>query len=513
MKLLLFILFPFFCSAQVNVVDFGADPSGVHSSSDAFDAAINSSPAFKTTWSIPSLGHGIVNIPPGQYKLDRPIYINTTISLIGGSNSYFPYQEVQLQFSGTAGIIIRSTNAGYGARSVTLQNLYLRNFGSSLDSSQDGINTNTRCVFDNCAVDDFGGNGFSFITNDSGNCNNSIMTNCTAYYNAKNGLFMSGNESNNFGIYSCNFSANGMCGVCDNSFLGNMYFNCHVSSNGLRAATGYSKSWCVYNGKVYQAIKYPNQKGIQPTVTSGWQNYWIENSTVFASTFPSAWNADSTYWYTGAYAVPSASATSCYQSCYSEGGEGANNMNQFSWCIGGDHGAIFANKDNIYINPSASQLLFHGAGIKIYDKDSTKTFIGFHNTFGLQLGSEKAGYSDFQLKAFEASRTAILFTDNSTGNQAFSVIGKGYDPVKLGLVTLPRTGMVVFPYDRGYTEGDVNNGNIAATFLQSKTGPPTTGTYAAGTWCWYTGIDTTIVGWKCILRGPPSQWVKIKSAN
>ena len=104
-------------------------------------------------------------------------------------------------------------------------------------------------------MDNFGGNGIAIVTNDSGNANNSILMNVNAHYSAKSGLFISGNDANNLGIYSSDFTANGMAGVLDNSFLGNMYYNCHTSFNGVRAATGYDKTWCTYNGKVYQAIK------------------------------------------------------------------------------------------------------------------------------------------------------------------------------------------------------------------------------------------------------------------
>jgi hypothetical protein len=503
------------CDREINVLWFGAKRDGITDASAAINSALTAAIPIKNNSFVSTYGYGKVIIPGGAYKMSSPIIINNSVTLEGEGSGMFPYQETRLIYDGNvSGIIIKANNSNGGGRMVNVRNLYLRNFGVSTDSTKNGFFTNTRATVENVAIDNFGGNGFMVETNDSGNANNSTFINITGYYNAKNGFFCSGNESNNMGVYNSNFQANGMCGVLDRSFLGNMFYACHTSSNGLRAATGYNRSWCTYGGKVYQSIFYTSQKGVEPTVAVNWKNYWIEMPTVFSTVSPALWNADSTYWITGSYVIAGPAATSSLFGCYSEGGQGANQMNQFSMCIGGDHGAAFANRDNIYLNPSTSQLSFKsGAGVKMYDKDSTKTFVGMHNTFGVQIGSEKATHGNFQEKYFEATRTAIKFADNSTGNQSYSLIGKGYDPAKIGLVTLPRTGMLVFPYYSGYYIGDVNNGNIAANFISSKTGPPTTGTWAVGTICFNNGLDSTVYGWKCILRGPPSQWQKIKTGN
>lgn len=214
-----------FCFGQVSITDFGADKTGATYSTNALRAALKYSDSSRTNWGINTYGHGEIYFPAGIYKFDSTIEIRTTVSLIGIGGGFFPNQQVQLRFDGNIrGFDIIQNNNGFGARSVTIKNMWLRNFGSSNDSTADGIRTNTRVFFENVAVDNFGGNGFAIVTNDSGNANNSILMNCTGYYNAKSGLFLSGNESNNCGIYSCNFQANGMCGVLDNSFLGNNFY-------------------------------------------------------------------------------------------------------------------------------------------------------------------------------------------------------------------------------------------------------------------------------------------------
>lgn len=495
---------------DVNILWFGAKRDGSADASDIINKALEVANPIRNNTYLNIYGYGNVIIPGGTYKMDKPIRINNSVSIIGEGSGMFPYQEVRLVYGGNVkGIVILADRRNAGARSIILKNLFLRNFGPSTDSTAHGIFTNTRIVAENVAVENFGGDGFRFQTNDSGNANNSMLVNCTGYYNARNGLFLSGNESNNIGIYSCNFSTNGMCGVLDNSFLGNSYYNCHTAFNGVRAASTYSKSWCTYNGKVYQAIKYPCHSGIEPTVSANWNQYWIENSTVFGTTSPAPWNAAATYWITGSYVVTSASATSNFYGDYSEGGQGANMLNQFSVAYGGTHGAIFASKDNIYLRPSASQLLLGGSGMMIPDKDSVNTFAGFSSTFGLQLGSTKAGHSITQFRYYESDRTTKLFTANSTGNQAFKIINNGYDPSRLGLTSLTKTGMVVFPYFSGFYMGNAVNGNQERNISASSSPPPTTGR-AYGDFCLYIGTDTTIIGYRFV---PPGVWKTLKAAN
>jgi hypothetical protein len=500
---------------SVSITDFGAVPDGKTDCSVALQAAINSVPSASTNWGIPSQGHGTIQFPRGIYRFDSQIIIRTTITLEGIGSGQFPYQECQLRFMGTGGIKVIADNIGYGARSVIIRNLYLRNFGESTDSTQDGIWSNTRILLDNTAVDNFGGNGFAIVTNDSGNANNSLIMNCNAYYCQKSGIYFSGNESNNCGVYSSSFNANGMCGVLDNSFLGNHFFNCHTSFNGLRNASTYSKSWARHGGRMFQAIKYPNQQGIEPQVNPNWKNYWIENNTAFGdTTLTLQWSADSVYWVTGSYYVAGVACTSSFYGCYSEAGQSANLMNQFSICWGGDQGAIFASPDNLYLNPSASQLILHGAGLQVpYRDTTTRQFVGFNSTFGLQMGSFNTAHSITYFGYSEADHTTNLYNDASLNNLSFRVIGKGYNAAKLGLSSLPRTGAIVIPYYNGLHFESVVNGNISRAMYGSTGGPPGgTSGYAVGDFVLYMGSDSTIIGYRCISTNPMT-WKTLKSAN
>lgn len=498
---------------EVNVLWFGAKRNYTDDASPAINAAINAANGILNNTYLTTTGKGIVIIPGGNYKMLSPIYINTSVVLTGEGSGMFPYQETRLMYSGnTKGIVILSTQTGAGAKTVIIRNLFLRNYGASTDSTADGLFTNTRIEVENVGIDNFGGNGFAVVTNDSGNANNCIFKNCTGYYNAKNGIFFSGNESNNASVYGGNFQTNGMCGVLDQSFIGNNFFGVHTSSNGLRNATGYSKTWCKYNGKIYQAIRYPNHKNVQPTVTGNWQEYWVENTALNPS-LVADWNADSVYWITGSYVVSGTAATSHFYGCYSEGGQGKNMLNEFSMLWGGNHGAGMAKNRNLWLYVGASYMRLQGAGFRFYDKDSVKTYVGFDHVGGIMAGSEKTAtpaHTGLQIKYSEPERLTNLFVGNTIGNKSFSVIGAGYNPSALGRSTLPKTGQVIFPYFSGYFMGLSNNGGQARNVLATSTTPPTGTTFGLGDFCLYMGTDTTIIGYRYVGSG---NWKTLKAAN
>jgi hypothetical protein len=102
-----------------------------------------------------------------------------------------------------------------------------------------------------------------------------------------------------------------------------------------------------------------------------------------------------------------------------------------------------------------------------------------------------------------------LFAANSTGNQAFKIINNGYDPARLGVTSLSKTGMLVFPYFSGFYMGNAVNGNQERNVSASTAPPPTAGR-AYGDFCLYIGTDTTIIGYRFV---PPGVWKTLKAGN
>jgi hypothetical protein len=283
------------------------------------------------------------------------------------------------------------------------------------------------------SVDNFSGNGFEINTLNSlgnGNANNFILNNVSANYCGLNGIYLIGEESNNGSIYNSDFTANGRCGVLDNSFLGNQYYGCHVSANGDRFATGYDKSWCRHNGLIYQSIYHDLvdvcwHKGIEPGVTPGWQNYWMVALSPPSQSLEkfTEWDPESTYFITGSYMIVGATSFSTLFGCYSEGGQGSSKLNIASMSIAGDHGAGFT-PSSLHMEPYNYYLRISN-GVYVYDKENVNTRTGFDAESGLVFDSELPGHNGLQIKYFEADRTTKFYSANNPAAAVLKINDQG----------------------------------------------------------------------------------------
>jgi hypothetical protein len=113
--------------AAVNVLDYGADATGVADSTTAFQSAIDSG--------------SNVFIPPGEYKITSTLTISTKIKIVGTTSSV-------LQFSTTTGSCIYINNGTSEIENVLLENFVI------VDDSLDRENTYT-LAFDRVAKSNF----------------------------------------------------------------------------------------------------------------------------------------------------------------------------------------------------------------------------------------------------------------------------------------------------------------------------------------------------------------------
>ena len=82
--------------AVVNVLDFGADPTGVADSRAAIQAAINS---ISPTSSASNTGGGTVYIPGGKYRITDTLLIGYGITLMGDGGGGYPYVGVNSEIT------------------------------------------------------------------------------------------------------------------------------------------------------------------------------------------------------------------------------------------------------------------------------------------------------------------------------------------------------------------------------------------------------------------------------
>lgn len=224
--------------APANVMDFGADPTGVADSLQAFKDAIAS---FTTAldYSVYSLG-GTVVVPPGKYYLSGPLIINRNIVLTGvGSPKDNDAGISWLQFADNInGIVIVSAATspnGLQGDGATIRNLYIERSVSSGGTFGSGIFLQNRGRIENCVIAKFRENGISIIANggapQSTNANQWLISSTAVLQNGNNGLYVNGPDTNAGVCIELNATGNTGWGIYDDSFLGNTYVGCHVDLN------------------------------------------------------------------------------------------------------------------------------------------------------------------------------------------------------------------------------------------------------------------------------------------
>jgi hypothetical protein len=152
-----------------------------------------------------------------------------------------PGIELQPNTAATATSTGATTYDQAGATWVQIENLAILSAGGGTADTY-GIKNRVVAYLTNVYVRGFLGHGV-FTTalgggspyDDEiyGNADQSIYTNVHATSCGQHGFYTTGGDSNVILFNSCNASANGGWGFYDHSLLGNMYLNCHTTSNTL----------------------------------------------------------------------------------------------------------------------------------------------------------------------------------------------------------------------------------------------------------------------------------------
>jgi hypothetical protein len=182
--------------AVANILDFGADPTGVASSSTAIQAAINSSLS--------------VFMPAGTYKISTPIFVPSNVQLWGAGIG----ATILSIFADVICMRVTGSNVRLGYFSVTVSAATHTTSGIEIG---DGTIPAGRCVIDSVGVSNVGLHGFEIRSGNLGNIHNSGTSNC-------------GGSGLNFGIESIDTNSWTMDGY--NEFSNNTLDGVHISGNG-----------------------------------------------------------------------------------------------------------------------------------------------------------------------------------------------------------------------------------------------------------------------------------------
>lgn len=386
--------------SAINVMWFGAIGDGVTDDLAAFRLMYNSAPRVQIAFN--QFSRGDMFVPFHTYFLSDSLLFDDQLNFYGANPTGFPFATTRMEFAeGKSGINIVMGSISGGSRGSTISNLYIYGKGASVDTTKNGIQFNSNTNLYYVTADNFGGNGIYANTTISGNISGAFIENCRALNNGLNGIMLDGGETSACYVSNCITQTNGRCNMRDNGFLGNVFIGGQTAIAGLRLGF-ISDSWAKV-GTHYYICKRDNIN-IQPSVTSGWQDYWEDNGTsVDAPASVAAWSALTNYHIGANFAATGDAQAATYVGVYSEGGSQHNVVRGSSIGLGGAGagnfkriGALISGKDG-YANAES------GSGFQVRDKTDINIYSRLDADDGLALGFNGSG-SDGKV-AIKANQT------------------------------------------------------------------------------------------------------------
>jgi hypothetical protein len=237
-----------------NVLDFGADPTGVADSAPAINAAITS---------MASVGNhlGSIYIPPGKYRLGSSIILDRSVHFKGAGAGYY-YGTVLKPVEGVTAIRVVRT-AGNSGDFVLIECLEIEGPGNTVTwpgGTAHGIWALWPVKIQHVRVSYMNGNGLRF-TNDG-----SIADLCRVYsldvlYCGDDGVYVHGGDAN-AGVFTA-VSVVGCkgWGINDDSFLGNLWVGCHTNANVGAYRVGQAASYALLLGCYSEGGQKPSAIG------------------------------------------------------------------------------------------------------------------------------------------------------------------------------------------------------------------------------------------------------------
>ncbi len=305
-------------NSRASVCWFGAVADCTNSQSAVANATDNHMPFNRAIKCFKNLSHqtftwkNFVDVPASLgvnnnlYCLKNPLILHSNVQLVGVGKA-----KSQLFFPNEGGgiTVSESNNEGGSAANCVISNLTL--FGPLLIYSPtydkgNGITIRATCSINEVLISSFDGNGIHLSANIvvNTNANRTQINNVSCRGNSINGILVDTADRGSGDTNACLITAvsvvsNGACGIRDQSFLGNTYVGCHSATNSVGTN---NRSRVFNNGTRYICIQ-DNSGTIEPGITSGWENYWVENGTLAApDTTYKQWQLNNTYLMSFGYA-------------------------------------------------------------------------------------------------------------------------------------------------------------------------------------------------------------------
>jgi hypothetical protein len=440
------------------------------------------------------------------YYISNTLIISAEMEVAGDG-----WNQSILKFpNGVVGIWVRypdTVGLTYkGGTDVRIQDLAL--YGSAngvTDDTSHGIVVNSNfTVIEKVAINGFKGDGLNIYGSvPNSNANNSTFNYVRVWNNSRHGIFVSGPDGNQCIFDHCDAISNGEIGFKDSSFLGNDWRSCHSADNGI--TNPYNRIAVTHGGHQYISIQA--NTNIEPGVTSGWANYWINADGL--SIIATAWSSATAYKANAGYAFTDLNQRGTVYFCYAEGGQWGLINNSNNIFLGG----TVAQHSSAHQNFTSVQGVAATNGLLIRDISTVDPVHGY-------LG----GGNDTTQERF------IGFFPSAVNHH----IGFRYNPAKKAMVFVSEISTFGAPYffsvytpaaeqvrteAVGNTMGFINpilyynESNGLYNILGIRNTAPTTGTYEVGDIFLYGGTSTTTILFRCVVAGTPGTWQTLSTGG
>lgn len=493
--------------SQVYLKQFGAKSDSTTDARPAFKLAMRALNTIPLEVTGVSQGHGIVIINRGKYYFSDSVQVRNTINIIGEGAGTYPYEETQILFSGIhGGFYFLQTAGGVGGRNCTLKNVALKSQLTNYRQTWPGIFTNSTILVDNVSIYNFAGDGMIVDTRDSGNANNCYIR-LHADYNRRYGLSLWGNDSNNGEIY-VDGNANGGSALHDQSFLGNHHKWVHSSFSGIRQPD--NLSYVNVASVIYGAIQ--PSIAIQPGVTSGWQDYWVQQNNLPLG-WTTTWRVDSTYFDACAIWAGGSSNASTFDAPYTESGQLPVYLGPFATILNGNQNGAGITGRQLEVFNFGNGMEATGA-IQVRDHSDPNSKVMMDDGNGLNIGYTGQGFLQWKANAAFADTTAKIYANGSLQPTLSFPLKNLKGHIDFNVDTVYE-GMPVFGH-RGFWMSDNASTNYTTSHKNlwiSGHALPTSPymVYPTGAFMVYDGASADTVGARCITggRGGTATWAWI----
>jgi len=362
-----------------------------------------------------------------RYGFSRTFVINLPMMIEG--DGVGPWEASRLYFpANTTGLLFQPYNYDFncGLININIENAFTTR--ASCDSNKALIVVHSSINMENVKVLYATGNGLE-VSSDSGgdsttnpnfgNAGFSTFKNVRVY-EAINGFYIVGSESNSMEFRNIVAQANVRWGVLDDGLLGNTYYTANFQGNSNNALSG-AATTVTYGGEYYAALPaHDDGSGIGKRPDQHEWTYWLKTGPRAAA----AWDTTKHYWSGGSYYVKGANATTKFYQPYVEGDNGPYYLNARSESDGGIDGVGYGigfrqvtgvsghaitGTVTIINNPNPNAR--NGFGVGSIPDNITMTH--FKNKSGVNTISTFEGYNSFALNRYE----------NTTGSYEFGYSG------------------------------------------------------------------------------------------